>query len=93
MQFGVVTEELAAAAAALRGDGATVVSSEIELMSSGGGVDRWSAGRAHRAAGAFFALLAESARAAGAGLGELGDRLGAAAGEYDSVEQRVLPAG
>jgi hypothetical protein len=91
VQFGVTTEELSAAAAELRADGAGT--SAADPGCAAGQTSTWSVGRAQRAAAACFELLAETAEAAGTGLVELGDRLGAAAGEYEAVEQRLSPGG
>lgn len=91
MQFGVTTEELIGAADQLRVDGESISAHGAQLTN--GAEVSWAVGRAQRSAVAFFELLGTSAASASAGLLELGNRVAAAGGEYDSVEQRLLPGG
>ncbi|WP_432564830.1 hypothetical protein [Kineococcus sp. SYSU DK003] len=90
MRLGVTTEELSAAAGVLREDSSSTGGQESGLTEASGSVATWVPGRSARVAQAFFDALADAARQAGDGLQELGNRLGAAAGEYDGVEQRLL---
>lgn len=90
MRFGVATEELASVASTLRNDADGVGDLADPLAGAAAGAGAWVAGRAHRAAQAFFDTLAQAAQDAGSGLRELGNRAGAGAGEYDGVEERLF---
>ncbi|GAA0323266.1 hypothetical protein GCM10009528_45870 [Kineococcus aurantiacus] len=91
VEFGVASEELVAAAGVLRSDAGRVSGTEAQWSRAAEQVPGWAVGRARRAAQAFCDTLGAAARDAGIGLHRLGDRVAAAAGEYDSVEQRLVP--
>lgn len=90
MQYGVTTEELGAQAAALRTDAAAALGATTGLRAAAQGAGGWGVGRTQRATVAFFDLLHAAASEGGEALRDLGNRLGAAAGEYDTVEERLL---
>lgn len=90
MRYGVSTGELGVQAAALRADSTTTTAAVAGLREAAQSAGTWSVGRAERATTAFFDLLLTAAADGGVGLRELGNRLGAAAGEYDTVEDRLL---
>ena len=89
MRITVTTEELQAAAAALRADAAAAGSQGRALTGAADTASAWSCGRALDAVRAFFDTLDWAAQGAREGLEELADRLSAAAGDYEAAERAV----
>ncbi|NAZ76096.1 hypothetical protein GTQ99_11835 [Kineococcus sp. T13] len=89
MRVTVTTEELQAAAAALRADAATARARDRALAGAADAASAWSCGRALDAVHAFFDTLGWAAQGAREGLEDLAGRLSAAAGDYEAAERAV----
>ena len=89
MRITVTTEELQAAAAALRADAAVAGSQGRALTDAADTAPAWSCGRALDAVRAFFDTLDWAAQGAREGLEELAGRLSAAAEDYEAAERPV----
>ena len=90
MRYGVVTEELASVAAAVRADSTRLGAQAAPLGSTAEQGGTWTVGRARTAVQALFDTLTRAAEEAEAGLARLGDQVAAAGGEYDTAEGHLV---
>ncbi|MGI4894604.1 MAG: hypothetical protein ACRYF3_05770 [Janthinobacterium lividum] len=89
-RVAVTTEQLLVMADGLQECSDTAHGRHGPLATEADATSQWSAGQAQQAASAFFDTLAWAAEGAAEGLADLGRRVAAAGGAYDTVE-RGLP--